>query len=328
MKAIRDYSTRIESTSEPRPEVASAIRSNRMQSMRKAFRLNMPLMVLFLPVATYFLIFRYVPMLGLIIAFKDYSFRDGIWGSPWVWLDNFRLIFSNTQLLNVIRNTFILSLLNLFVGFPFPIILAILLNEARKVWFKKTVQTLVYLPHFLNWVIIGGIVITMFAQQTGTLNHLIERFLGKPFPFLYNEVSWVIIYVVAGIWKTTGWGAIIYLAALAAISPELYEAASIDGASKWRQIWHITLPGIRSTIVLVFILSMGHIMDVGFDQVYVLQNPAVTGIAEVISTWNYSSGLKGNQFSVAAAIGLFESCFGLLFVIAANRIARRYEQSI
>lgn len=285
-------------------------------------------MILFLPVAAYFLIFRYAPMFGLVIAFKDYSFRDGIWGSPWVGWDNFRLILTNAQLLKVIRNTFVLSLLNLFAGFAFPIILAILLNEVRKVWFKKTMQTLVYLPHFLNWVIVGGIVITMFAQQTGTLNRLIERFTGEPFPFLYNEVSWVIIYLLSGIWKTAGWGAIIYLAALAGISPELYEAASIDGASKWRQIWHITLPGIRTTIILVFILSMGQIMDVGFDQVYVLQNPAVTGIAEVISTWNYSSGLKGNQFSVAAANGLFESFFGLLFVITANRIARRYEQSI
>lgn len=285
-------------------------------------------MILFLPVAAYFLIFRYAPMFGLVIAFKDYSFRDGIWGSPWVGWDNFRLILTNAQLLKVIRNTFVLSLLNLFAGFAFPIILAILLNEVRKVWFKKTMQTLVYLPHFLNWVIVGGIVITMFAQQTGTLNRLIERFTGEPFPFLYNEVSWVIIYLLSGIWKTAGWGAIIYLAALAGISPELYEAANIDGASKWRQIWHITLPGIRTTIILVFILSMGQIMDVGFDQVYVLQNPAVTGIAEVISTWNYSSGLKGNQFSVAAANGLFESFFGLLFVITANRIARRYEQSI
>ncbi|MCZ8515000.1 ABC transporter permease subunit [Paenibacillus filicis] len=290
--------------------------------------MNVPLMILFLPVAAYFLIFRYAPMLGLVIAFKDYSFRDGIWGSPWVGWDNFRLILTNAQLLKVIRNTFVLSLLNLFVGFPFPILLAMMLNEIRKAWFKKTMQTLVYLPHFLNWVIVGGILITMFAQQTGTLNHLVEQLTGKPFPFLYNEVSWVIIYLLSGIWKTAGWGAIIYLAALTGISPELYEAASIDGASKWRQAWHITLPGIRSTIMLVFILSMGHIMDVGFDQVYVLQNPAVSGIAEVISTWNYSSGLKGNQFSVAAANGLFESCFGLLFVITANRIARRYEQSI
>ncbi|TVY06554.1 ABC transporter permease [Paenibacillus cremeus] len=301
---------------------------NRKKAINNALRLNAPLMILFLPVAAYFLVFRYAPMLGLVIAFKDYSFRDGIWGSPWIGWDNFRLILTNAQLLKVIRNTFILSLLNLFVGFPFPIILAILLNEVRKAWFKKTMQTLVYLPHFLNWVIVGGIIITIFAQQTGTLNHLVEHLTGKPFPFLYNEGSWVIIYLFSGIWKTAGWGAIIYLAALAGISPELYEAASIDGASKWRQIWHITLPGIRSTIMLVFILSMGHIMDVGFDQVYVLQNPAVTDIAEVISTWNYSSGLKGNQFSVAAANGLFESFFGLLFVITANRFARRYEQSI
>ncbi|MGZ9586728.1 ABC transporter permease [Paenibacillus marinisediminis] len=295
---------------------------------RKRFQHNIPLLILFLPIVLYFVIFKYVPMLGLVIAFKDYGFRDGILGSPWVGLDNFKLLFDNPMMLNVIRNTLMLSLLNIFVGFPFPIILAILINEVRKSWFKKSVQTLVYLPHFLNWVIIGGIVVTLFAQQAGTINMLLEKLTGSKFPFLYNELSWLSIYVGSGIWKSAGWGAIIYLAALSGISPDLYEAASIDGASKWRQMWHITLPGIRSTIVLVFILSMGNLMEVGFDHVYVLQNSAVSNVSEVISTWNYKSGLRGNQFSIGAALGLFESLIGLIFVIAANRIARRFGQNI
>jgi len=294
----------------------------------KKFHQNVPLLILFLPVALYFALFKYAPMFGLVIAFKDYGFRDGILGSPWVGMDNFKLLFDNPMMANIIRNTLMLSLLNIFVGFPFPILLAILINEVRKAWFKKSVQTLVYLPHFLNWVIVGGIVVTLFAQQAGTVNMLIERLTGTNFPFLYNEFSWVSIYVFSGIWKSAGWGAIIYLAALSGISPDLYEAASIDGASKWRQMWHITLPGIRSTIVLVFILSMGNLMEVGFDHVYVLQNSAVSNVSEVISTWNYKMGLRGNQFSIGAALGMFESVIGLAFVVAANRIARRYGQSI
>lgn len=303
--------------------------SARLRSQRKKrFRQNIPLLILFVPIILYFVLFKYAPMLGLVIAFKDYSFRDGILGSPWVGIDNFKLLFDNPMMLEIIRNTLILSLLNIIVGFPFPIMLAILINEVRKAWFKKTVQTLVYLPHFLNWVIIGGIIVTLFAQQAGTINLLLEKLTGSIYPFLYNELSWIAIYVGSGIWKSMGWGAIIYLAALSAISPDLYEAASIDGASKWRQMWHITLPGIRSTIVLVFILSMGNLMEVGFDHVYVLQNSAVSSISEVISTWNYKMGLRGNQFSVGAALGLFESLIGLIFVITANRIARRYGESI
>lgn len=262
---------------------------------RKRLLINIPLFVMFTPIIVYFLVFKYIPMLGLVVAFKDYNFTEGIWGSPWVGLDHFKLLFSNPNMQNILRNTFILSLLQIVVGFPFPILTALLIHEARKLWFKKTVQTAVFLPHFLNWVIVGQIVITIFSQQTGIVNTVVEALFGEPYAFLYHEGSWISIFVGAGIWKGAGWGAIIYLAALAAIDTSLYEAASMDGAGKWRHIWHISLPSLVPTIVIQLILTIGGVMEVGFDQVYVLQNSVVSSISEVISTWSYKSGINGGN---------------------------------
>ncbi|WP_407083173.1 ABC transporter permease [Paenibacillus aurantius] len=290
--------------------------------------MNLPLLILFAPIAAFFIIFKYAPMAGLVIAFKNYTFYDGIWGSEWVGLHNFEQLFSNPQTLSIIRNTVLLSCLNIVFGFPFPILLAILLNEVRRQWFKRLVQTLVYLPHFLSWVIVGGMVVTIFSQETGIVNHLVKAWLGEPYPFLYKDGSWIAIFVGSGIWKGAGWGAIVYLAALTTIDPHLYEAASLDGASKWRQIWHVTLPGISSTIVVMFILTLGHVMEVGFDHVFMLQNSVVSGISEVISTYIYRVGLQGAQFSLTTAMGLFESLIGLVLVLTANRIARRLGQSL
>lgn len=295
---------------------------------RKRLLINIPLFVMFIPIIVYFLVFKYIPMLGLVLAFKDYNFTEGIWGSPWVGLDHFKLLFSNPNMQNILRNTFILSLLQIVVGFPFPILTALLIHEARKLWFKKTVQTAVFLPHFLNWVIVGQIVITIFSQQTGIVNTVVEVLFGEPYAFLYHEGSWISIFVGAGIWKGAGWGAIIYLAALAAIDTSLYEAASMDGAGKWRHIWHISLPSLVPTIVIQLILTIGGVMEVGFDQVYVLQNSVVSSISEVISTWSYKSGINGGQFSLATALGLFESLIGLTLVLLTNWIARRYNQGL
>lgn len=294
----------------------------------RRWNLNKPLIIMFIPVVAYFVIFKYIPMLGIVIAFKDYNLADGIWGSPWVGMENYEYLFQNPQMTRIIRNTFVLSLLNVFIGFPFPIILAILLNEVRKIWFKKWVQTLVYLPHFLNWVIVGGLIVMVFAQERGIINHVVQAVTGEAYPFLYKQGAWLSIYVGSTIWKGAGWSAIIYLAALTSIDTSLYEAASIDGASKWRKIWHVTLPGIRTTVVLMFILNIGHIMEVGFDQVFVLQNPLVSDIAEVISTWNYKYGLGTGEFSYGTALGLFESCIGLVLVLAANTIARKFDQGL
>jgi putative aldouronate transport system permease protein len=294
----------------------------------RAIKQNIPLFIMFLPVALFYIVFKYVPMLGIVIAFKDYNFFDGIVSSPWIGMDNFKALFQSTQSINIIRNTLLLSLLNIVIGFPFPIILALMLNEVRKMWFKKTVQTLVYLPHFLSWVIVGGMVVTIFAQESGVINKILGGLMGGPYPFLYKEASWIGIFLGSGIWKEAGFSAIIYLAALTSIDTSLYEASAIDGASKWRQTWHVTLPGIMPTIVLMLILAMGRVMEVGFDQIFVLQNRVVSNISEVISTYIYKNGLQGGQFSLTTALGLFESMVGFILVVGANSIARTFNRSL
>lgn len=292
------------------------------------FKRNLPLTLMFIPVVAFFLLFRYLPMLGNIIAFKNYNFIDGIIGSPWIGLDNFRTIFSNPQTLTMIRNTFILSLLHIVTSFPFPIIIAIMLNEARRVWFKKSMQTLLYLPHFFSWVIVGGIAVTLFGSQAGVINKLIEHFGGESISFLYQQGSWMAIFLGSSIWKEAGFGAIIYLAAIGSIDPYLYEAASIDGAGKLKQIWNITLPGLLPIMTLMLILSMGSVMDVGFDQIYNMQNAVVADVASVISTYIYTVGIQNGLYSVTTAMGLFESLIGLFLVIGTNALAKRFNQSL
>lgn len=291
------------------------------------FKTNMPLWLMFVPVILFYLVFKYAPMAGLVIAFKNYTFYEGVWGSQWVGFDNFRMLFTQAQSLQIIRNTLLLSVLSVVIAFPFPIMLAIMLNEVRRKWFKKTVQTLVYLPHFFSWVIVGGLVVTIFAQS-GIVNVLLEKLTGQSFAFLFHETSWVAIFLGSGIWKDAGFSAIIYLAALTSIDPSLYEAASMDGAGKWKQIRHITLPGIAPTIVIMLILAMGRVMEVGFDQVYVLQNSIVSGISEVISTYIYAIGLQGGQFSLTAALGLFESLVAFVLVLMTNAVARRFGKGL
>lgn len=295
--------------------------------MSRRFRQNIPLWIMFLPIAAFYLIFKYTPMLGLVIAFKNYNFYEGIWGSPWVGWQNFQHLFTQAQSVQIIRNTLVLSVLSVFVSFPFPIILAILLNEARKMWFKRMVQTLVYLPHFFSWVIVGGIVVTLFSQS-GVINAGVAKLFGESYAFLFHEWSWVSIFLGSGIWKEAGFSAIIYLAALTTIDPSLYEAASMDGANKWKQTWHITIPGISPTIILMLILAMGHVMEVGFDQVYVLQNSIVSNVSDVISTFIYQTGLQGGQFSLTTALGLFESLVGLVLVVMTNAIAKRFNRQL
>ncbi|WP_436240986.1 ABC transporter permease [Paenibacillus sp. LjRoot56] len=294
----------------------------------KRLRENIPLLLMFIPVILFYLIFKYAPMAGLIIAFKDYNFFDGVFHSPWVGFEQFQKLFSDPNSLKIIRNTLLLSSLNIFVGFPFPILLAILLNEARKMWFKKIVQTLVYLPYFYSWIIVGGIVFSIFGIEGSWLSHWMTLFKLEPFPFLYNIKSWITIFVSAGIWKDMGFNAIIYLAAMTTIDPSLYESASMDGANKGKQIIHITIPGIAPTIILVFILSMGRVMEVGFDPIYVLKNAAVNDVSDVISTYIYRVGLQGAQFSLTTAMGMFESVVALILLLSVNWIARRFQQGL
>ncbi|MEK5645656.1 protein lplB [Paenibacillus rhizosphaerae] len=299
-----------------------------MKTKSRIFRQNIPLIVMFVPVALFFIIFKYLPMGGLIIAFKDYSFRDGILGSPWAGLKNFEALFSQPQTLQIIRNTLVISILNIIIGFPFPILLAILLNEVRKSWFKRWTQTLVYIPHFMSWIVVGGIVVTLFAQEQGIVNEVLYRLFGFKVPFLYQQSSWLAVFLGSGIWKDAGWNAIIYMAALSSIDPALYEAAGLDGAGKLKQIWNVTIPGMLPTIILMLILSMGHFMEVGFDQIYILKNPVVSDISEVISTYIYRLGMQNGEFSLTTALGLFESAIALLLVLTTNKIAHKFGQGL
>lgn len=298
-------------------------------SLRRKWKKNVPLFILFLPVLIYFIVFKYIPMGGLVIAFKDYNFREGILYSPWAGFKYFDMLFSTPDFARIFRNTLLISILSFVIGFPFPIMLAILMNEIRKTWYKRTIQTLVYLPHFISLVIVTGILITLFASG-GSVNILIQKLFGleEPIPFLYRIPSWLAIYFGSGIWQEAGFAAIIYLAALSSIDPSLYESAAMDGANKWRQIRHITLPSIRPTIILLLILHMGRLIDVGFDKVYMLTNPTVANVADVISTYVYRVGLQGGQFSLTTAIGMFESVIGLILVLSANAIARKFDQGL
>ncbi|MBB6731204.1 ABC transporter permease [Cohnella zeiphila] len=297
-------------------------------SKKALFKKNVPLLLMFAPVLAYYLIFRYLPIGGLVIAFENYNFFDGVFHSPWVGFKNFDMLFSNDKTIRIIWNTLWLSVLNLAVGFPIPIILALMINSVRKPGYKRFVQTVVYLPHFFSWVIVGGMVVTLFSMESSFLNHWIESKYGEPYPFLYKTFSWVTIFVGSGVWKEMGFGTIIYLAALTTISPALYEAASMDGASKRKQTWHVTLPGIRGTIILVLILSMGRVLEVGFDQIYNLRNAMVSNISEVISTYIYTLGIQGGQFSITTALGLFESVVAFIFILSANRMAKKFDNNL
>ncbi|WP_028552197.1 ABC transporter permease [Paenibacillus sp. UNC451MF] len=285
-------------------------------------------LLLVLPIL-YFIVFKYVPMYGAAIAFQDYSIFQGVTGSPWNGFENFRQLFAMSQFYQVVRNTLMLNLLDLLFSFPTPIILALLLNELRVIWFKKLSQTILYLPHFISWIIIGGLAFQMFATNDGLINNVIVS-LGLPrVPFLTDKNVWVLVYLGTGIWQSAGWGTIIYLAALTGINKELYEASEVDGAGRWKKMWHITLPGIRSTIVVMLIMQLGHIMTIGFERPFVMGNTLVAEYSEVISTFVYKAGLQSAQFSLATAMGLFQALVGLIFVVLANTIAKRFgEQGI
>lgn len=277
-----------------------------------------------LPVILFYVLFKYAPMAGEIIAFKNYRFIDGIWGSEWVGFQHFQMLFASLDFWRILRNTLLLNIYSLVFGFPVPILLALLLNEVRREWYKRTVQNLLYLPHFISWVVLGGIVIAILSPSTGVVNLILKQFGIEPVYFMADSTWWPVVYTVSGIWRDAGWGTILYLAAMASIDPQLYEAAKIDGANKLRQIWHITLPGIRSTIAILLILRMGHMMDVGLEQTLVLQNQSVLDVADVISTYVYRVGLQNMNYSYTTALGLFQSLIGFILVVGVNGLIRRF----
>ncbi|SFK61662.1 putative aldouronate transport system permease protein [Lachnospiraceae bacterium KH1T2] len=281
--------------------------------------------LLFLPML-YLLVFKYVPMKYVLIAFKKYSIVQSIGEMPWA--DNhgmqyFIQAFQNKDFVNALRNTIVLNLLDLVIGFPIPIIFALILNELAFKRFKKVVQTIAYMPHFLSWVIIYGLAIQLFTPTSGLVNMFITKLGGQAIPFLNDPGKWVGTYIFLGIWQSFGWNSIIYLAAMAGISPELYEAASVDGAGRFSKMWHITLPGIRGTIVVLLVMALGNIIGSGFDRPFALQNNLVMQNAEVISTFVYKNGIKGLQFSLTTAVGLFQSIVGVVFLLFANWLARK-----
>jgi putative aldouronate transport system permease protein len=279
-------------------------------------------LMLFLPMV-FFVIFRYAPMTNIVIAFKDYNIFQGVWASPWSGFKWFEQAFQSRDFYYALRNTLVLNILDLIMGFPAPIILAILLNELIFKKYKKFTQTIVYLPHFLSWIIIAGIASQLFAPSGGVVNIMLGEFGLGPIDFLMNKGMWIGTYIGLGVWKEMGWGTIIYLAAITGINPELYEAAEVDGAGRMRKIWNVTLPSIRPTIVVLLIMNLGRILGSEFDRPYAMVNPTVMQVADVISTMVYRVGIRSFQFSLTAAIGLFQSIVCVVFLILANSIAKK-----
>ncbi|MDL2318000.1 ABC transporter permease subunit [Eubacteriales bacterium OttesenSCG-928-A19] len=278
-------------------------------------------LLLLLPMA-FVLLFKYGSYTGLVVAFKDYKILKGFAASDWVGFDNFVKVFKTRDFSRAFRNTLLLNGLDLIFGFPAPILLALALNEIRNRYFKRITQTLLYLPHFLSWVIIGAIAYQIFGLS-GIVNTLIENSGGKAIPFLQENTHWLVSYVVIGVWQTMGWGTIVYLAAITSISPELYEAAIVDGANRWQQMWSVTLPSIRSTIVTLLIMNLGRIMGGSFERVHSLMNVATTEYTYTIPVLVYRWGLESGKYSQATALGLFQSVIGLALVLGSDFVAKR-----
>ena len=280
------------------------------------------LWLMILPVLLFYGIFMYAPMFGLQIAFKQYRPGAGVWGSAWIGLKHFRSFFGSYYFERLIRNTLLLNVYDILFGFPAPIILALLLNEVRSNKYKRVVQTITYLPHFISIVVLCGMIVD-FLSLRGWVNSLISAFGAQPVFFLEEAGSFRTIYVASGIWQEVGWGSIIYLSALSSVDAELYEAASIDGAGRWKKLWHITLPGILSTIIIMLLLRLGRIMSVGAEKILLLYSPATYETADVISSFVYRKGLLEADYSYASAVGMFNSLINFTFLLIVNRVSKR-----
>lgn len=285
------------------------------------------LYMMVLPGILYFLLFHYVPMYGLTIAFKKYNIYKGFAASKWIGWENFEKLFSMYGFTDALRNTIVISLKKIIFGFPVPIIFAIALNEVRHMKFKKTIQTVVCLPHFISWIVVQGLLFTMFSASSGALKNIMVLFgeEGKALNLLASKEHFQGLIVVSDIWKEFGYGSILYFATLAGIDPQLYEAASIDGAGKLRQIWHITLPCLRSTILIMLIMRLGNILNAGFDQIFAISNPMVSEVAEILDTYVYKLGITKQDFSRSTAAGLFKSVIGLIAVLSTNAIVKKID---
>jgi putative aldouronate transport system permease protein len=274
------------------------------------------------PCVVFFFLFKYIPMYGVLLAFEDFSFRKGIIGSPWIGFTNFEYLFGLSKFYAVLRNSFVLSFIRIIFCFPVPILLALMLNEMRTLRFKRMMQTSLYLPNFISWVVVGGILVNFLSPSWGIVNNIIKSLGGEPVFFLGDDRYFRSIVVLSSIWKNAGWDAILYLAAIAGVNPELYEAAMIDGANRFQRIRHVTLPGIKSTISILFILRMGGMLANGFEQIFMLQNGNNLLVSEVFETYTYTLGLLGGRYSFATTVGLFTSVINLVFLIGTNWIVK------
>ncbi len=280
------------------------------------------LYLMLLPLLIYLLVFHYLPMVGVVIAFKNFNPLKGIFGSPWAGLKHFERVFRMSKFMLVLRNTLTISVLRLLFGFPFPIIISIMMYELRSKKAQRLVQNAVCLPEFISWVVMGGILTNLLSVDHGIINQILSLFGIKPIPFLSSDKTFVPVMIVSMIWKTFGWNTIIYMASLLAIPSDLYEAAIIDGASRFRRIWHITLPGIRGMIFTLLIIRIGGLMKAGFEQIFVMYHPGVYKVADILDTFVFRLGLQDGKFEMATAIGLFTSLISFLLIIIANSITR------
>jgi len=278
------------------------------------------------PTLIYFVIFKYGPLWNAQIAFKDFKPLLGVMGSPWVGFKHFETFVNSFYFTELMTNTIVFSVAKLLLGLPIAVLCAIALHETWLVKYRTFVQTMIYLPHFLSWVIMFGVLLVILSPGNGLLNAIIEKFGGEPIPFLTSPDSFRWVVILSDIWKETGWSTILYLAALLAISPDLYEAAAVDGATPLQRIWYISLPGILPVIVLVTLLRMGHILEAGFNQIFVLYSIPVYSVGDILDTWVYRQGVLQFQFSLATAVGFFKGAIGLVLILISNRVAKRLAQ--
>jgi putative aldouronate transport system permease protein len=302
-------------------------RTGKLAALKKHIRRDKYLLLIIFPVIVYYILFHYLPMYGILIAFKKFYPLQGILGSPWVGFKHFEQFFNSIYFWRIMKNTLLLSFYSLFWGFPVPIIFALLLNELKDNLFKKTVQTVSYLPHFISIVVIAGMIVNFTSPIDGIINQLLGWFGVEPIHFMNESGYFRTIFISSGIWQEFGWGTIIYLAAIAGIDPQLYEAAQMDGATRWQKMRHITLPCILPTIIILLILSLSRMMDVGFEKIILLYNPTTYETADVISTYVYRRGILGGDFSLSAAIGLFNNVINLILLICVNYISRKVSET-
>lgn len=301
--------------------------SSRRSKIKKQIKKRWQLYIMILPVIAYFVIFHYVPMYGVQIAFKDFIASKGITGSEWVGFKHFIRFFDSYHFWRLMKNTLGIGVYELLVGFPVPIILALMINEVRLKFFKRTVQTVTYAPHFLSTVVLVGMIIIFLSPDSGVVNQVIQLFGGKEISFLTEPKWFKTVYVFSGVWQSMGWSSIIYLAALAGIDPQLHESAIMDGANRWQRIWNINIPGILPTIIILLILNTGSIVSVGFEKVFLMQNDLNLEASDVIATYVYRSGILDAEFSFASAVGLFSTIINFILLITVNSIAKKVGQT-